>query len=110
MAKSNTTTAKKAPSKSLVYREISERSGVARKDVRAVFDELCGMVSRNMKKNSAQQFTVPGLCKIVVRKKPATPAGQRPNPFRPGEMMEVKAKPARNVVKIRPLKGLKDMV
>jgi len=34
----------------------------------------------------------------------------RPNPFKPGEMMEVKAKPARNVVKAQPLKGLKDLV
>ncbi len=48
--------------------------------------------------------------KITVIKKPATKAGTRPNPFKPGEMMDVKAKPARNVVKVRPLKSLKEMV
>jgi hypothetical protein len=42
--------------------------------------------------------------------KPATKASTKPNPFKPGEMMDVKAKPARTVIKIRPLKGLKSMV
>ena len=41
--------------------------------------------------------------------KPATKGGMRPNPFKPGEMMEVKPKPARRVVKALPLKSLKDM-
>ena len=51
-----------------------------------------------------------GLCKIVVQNKPAQPAKFGvPNPFRPGETMDVAAKPARRVVKVRPLKGLKDM-
>jgi hypothetical protein len=45
-----------------------------------------------------------------VQDKPATEAATRPNPFKPGEMMDVKAKPARRVVKVRPLKNLKDMV
>ena len=54
-------------------------------------------------------FTVPGLCKIVVQHKPATKARKGTNPFT-GEETVFKAKPARNVVKIRPLKGLKDMV
>jgi hypothetical protein len=45
-----------------------------------------------------------------VQKKPAVKAHTRPDPFNPGQMMQVKAKPARKVVKVRPLKGLKDRV
>jgi nucleoid DNA-binding protein len=52
---------------------------------------------------------VPGLMKLVVQRKPATKARKGINPFT-GEETMFKAKPARNVVKIRPLKNLKDMV
>jgi hypothetical protein len=48
--------------------------------------------------------------KVTVIRKPATKARMAPNPFKPGEMMQVKAKPARNVVKVRALKGLKALV
>jgi nucleoid DNA-binding protein len=51
----------------------------------------------------------PGLMKIKVVKKPAVPARKGVNPFT-GEEMMFKAKPARNVVKVTPLKALKDMV
>jgi hypothetical protein len=61
-------------------------------------------------KKKITDFTIPGLAKVTVVRKPATKAGQRPNPFKPGEMMEVKAKPARNIIRVRPLKMLKDMV
>jgi nucleoid DNA-binding protein len=102
---------KKAPSKSEVFREISEKAELPRKQVRAVFDELNSLVAKNLKKNGPQQFTIPGLCKIVVKRIPAKPARTGvPNPFKPGELMDVPAKPARNVVKVRPLKALKQMV
>lgn len=113
MAKSNgaATATKKAPSKSEVFNEIAERTDLSRKQVKAVFDELNNVVAKSMKKNGPQQFTVPGLCKIIVRRIPAKPARNGvPNPFKPGELMNVPAKPARNVIKVRPLKGLKEMV
>jgi nucleoid DNA-binding protein len=47
--------------------------------------------------------------KIRLKKKPATKARKGINPFT-GEEMMFKAKPARNVVKVQALKGLKDMV
>ena len=53
--------------------------------------------------------TLPGLMKIEVKRKPATKARKGINPFTGQETM-FKAKPARNVVKIRPLKKVKDMV
>ncbi|MHC4995831.1 MAG: HU family DNA-binding protein, partial [Planctomycetota bacterium] len=64
---------------------------------------------KNLKKSGPQTFTIPGLAKIVVQRKPATRARKGINPFT-GEETVFKAKPARNVVKVRPLKGLKDMV
>jgi hypothetical protein len=49
--------------------------------------------------------------KVVKVSKPRRPAKKNvPNPFRPGELMDVAAKAASNVVKVRPLKALKDMV
>jgi hypothetical protein len=55
-------------------------------------------------------FAVPGMMKLKAVHKSAERATTRANPFKPGEMMTVKAKPARTVVKIRPLKSLKDAI
>jgi hypothetical protein len=55
-------------------------------------------------------FVVPGLMKLTATFKPASKATTKPNPFKPGEMMEVKAKPAKTVLKIRALKNLKSAV
>lgn len=102
---------KKALNKSEIYREVAESTGVARKDVAAVFDALTGIVERHIKKGAVGEFTLPGLLKVRTLKKPARKAQKGvPNPFRPGELMDVAAKPATTVVKIRPLKKLKAMV
>ena len=62
----------------------------------------------HLKKRGAGQFTLPGLLKIVTQKKPATKARKGINPFT-GEATTFAAKPARTMVKVRPLKKLKDM-
>ena len=67
------------------------------------------LIERHVKKRAPGQFTLPGLMKIEVKRKPATKARKGINPFT-GEPTIFKAKPARNVVKVRPLKKLKDMV
>ncbi len=83
---------------------------MARKDVGKVFDSLGDVIAGHVKARGAGEFKVPGLLKIKVNKKPATKARKNvPNPFRPGEFMDVSAKPARKVVKVLPLKALKDM-
>jgi nucleoid DNA-binding protein len=103
--------AKKPPTKTEVFASISEATGVAKKDVAAVFDSLVDEIGKALSKKGSQAFTIPGLCKIVVQHKPAQPAKKNvPNPFKPGEFMDVAAKPAKNVVKVRALKKLKDMV
>ena len=102
---------KTPPTKTEIYRHISDKTGLTRKDVGAVFDELTNLAAKNLKRSGPGEFTVPGLCKVVVKKKPATKARKGvPNPFRPGETMDIAAKPARKTVKVRPLKKLKDMV
>ena len=61
---------------------------------------------RQLQDGAAGSFTIPDVCKITVQRKPATPAKTMANPFKPGEMMDVAAKPARNVVKVKPVKAL----
>jgi nucleoid DNA-binding protein len=67
------------------------------------------MIATNVGKRGSGVFSVPGLMKISVQKKPAVKSRKGINPFT-GEETMFKAKPARNVVKVRPLKALKDMV
>ncbi|NIL93829.1 MAG: DNA-binding protein [Woeseiaceae bacterium] len=104
------TNTKKPPTKSEIYGKIAEDTGLTRKDVAAVFDSLNGQIKKNLSGHGAAgTFTVPGLLKMRVVKKPAREARKGVNPFT-GEEMMFKAKPASKVVKISPLKGLKDMV
>ena len=99
----------KPPTKTEIFNNISEATGVSKKDVAAVFDALSDEIAKALGKKGPESFTLPGLCKIVVQKKPAVPEREGINPFTK-EKTIFKAKPARNVIKIRPLKKLKDMV
>jgi nucleoid DNA-binding protein len=99
----------KVRSKGDVYGTIAAHTGLARKQVAGVFDTMGEIIKADLAKGCGM-FAVPGMMKITVIKKPATKGGMRPNPFKPGEMMEVKPKPARKVVKVRALRALKAMV
>ena len=103
------TAAKTPMTKSVIMDEIAGNTGLTKKEVSSVFDELSILIERHIKKGAAGQFALPGLMKIEVKRKPATKARKGINPFT-GEETIFKAKPARNVVKIRPLKRMKDMV
>ena len=99
----------KAPTKSEIYAQIVADTGLTRKDVAAVFESLNGQIKKNLGgRNAPGVFTVPGLLKMRVVKKPATKARKGINPFT-GEEMMFKAKPASRVVKVSALKALKDM-
>lgn len=100
--------AKKPMSKSDVFGAVAEKTGLSKKDVSKVFESLSELIADNIGKKGPKVFTVPGLMKITVVHKPATKAREGKNPFT-GEMQMFKAKPAKNVVKVRPLKALKDM-
>jgi len=110
MAKKKITAIKQPMTKTAVLSEISEHTGLTKKEVNMVFDELGVVIERHVKRNSCGQFTLPGLLKIKTVKKPARKAQKNvPNPFKPGEMMDIAAKPATTKVKVLPLKKLKDM-
>lgn len=103
-------TAIKEPySKTQILNELAEKTGLSRKEVSSVMDELSNLVNRHVKKRAAGSFVLPGLLKIVTVKKPATKSRKMISPFT-GEEITVKAKPASIAVKVRPLKRLKDMV
>jgi hypothetical protein len=102
--------AHKPRSRSEVYGTIANHVGISKRDVAAVFDTMGQMIGADLSRSGPGQFSVPGMMRVLVQRKPATKASVRPNPFKPGEMMTVKAKPARNVVKVRALKGLKTLV
>ena len=87
---------------------ISEDTGLTRKEVASVFDSLSDYMLRHLKKRSAGVFTLPGLAKFSVSVKKATKARKGINPFT-GEETTFAAKPARRVIKIRALKGVKEM-
>jgi nucleoid DNA-binding protein len=99
----------KPMSKSEVLNTLAETTELSRKEVAKVLDGLSELISKNVGKKGPGVFAVPGLMKITVQHKPATKPRKGVNPFTGQEMM-FKAKPARNVVRIRPLKSLKDMV
>ena len=105
MAKAST----KPPSKTEIFTSIAETTGLSKRDVSAVFDALNDQIKKSLSRGGSKTFAMPGLCKIVVQHKPATKERKGINPFTKEETV-FKAKPARNVVKIRPLKKLKDMV
>ena len=92
--------------RSATLSHIAESTGITKKDVSTVVDALKGVVEAHVK--AGKIFTLPGLFKVKVTRKPATKARKGVNPFTGQEMM-FKAKPARNVVKIQALKSLKDM-
>ena len=100
----------KPPTKSEIMNNLAEETGLTKKEVAAVLEALTTEIEKNIaKRGSAGMFTIPGLCKIVVKDKPALPKRQVRNPGT-GEMVWAKPRPASKQVKIRPLKGLKDMV
>ncbi len=104
---------KKAPvkpmTKSDIVSGIAESTGLTKKDVNSVFEAMTAQIKKSLGKKGSGAYTVPGLMKLIVVRKPATKARPGINPFTKEETI-FKAKPARNVVKIRPLKNLKDMV
>ena len=109
MARTATKSKKKARTKSEVFGELADKNDLTRKQVGKVFDDLAGLIKKDLGRSGPGYFTVPGLMKIKVVRKPATKARKGINPFT-GEEMMFKAKPARNVVKVQALRGLKQMV
>ena len=94
-------------SKSELIQKLTDRSSgtMSRKDVKAVLEALAEVGYKELKRTGA--FLVPGFAKFVVIKKPATKARKGINPFTK-EPTIFKAKPARKLIKARPVKAAKD--
>ena len=106
---SNGGTSTKPRTKSDIFKTVAEKTGLSRKQVASVFDNVGNLIKKDLSGKGPGVFTLPGLVKIKVVKKPATKARKGINPFTGQEMM-FKAKPARKVVKTQPVKALKSMV
>ena len=95
--------------KTAILNEISANTDLTKKQDSEVLDELSIIMERHLKKRAVGEFTLPGLLKIKSVTRPARPARKNvPNPFKPGEFMDIPKKPATTRVKILPLKKLKE--
>ena len=95
--------------KTEILNEIAQNTDLSKKQVAAVLDELGVVIERHIRKRSVGEFTLPGLLKIKSVVRPARPARKGvPNPFKPGELMDIPRKPASTRVKVLPLKKLKE--
>jgi nucleoid DNA-binding protein len=101
--------ASKPRTKGEFYTTISGATGVPRKQIATIFETLGKVISADLSKSGPGVLNLGGMMKVTVVRKPATKARKGINPFTKEEVM-FKAKPARNVIKIRPLKALKSMV
>ena len=98
----------KAFSKTEIAQSIAEMVGIAKKQATETIEALTHIINTHISKKGPGVFVFPGLAKFIVARKPATKARKGTNPFT-GQPMTFAAKPARNVVKIRALKKLKDI-
>jgi|TARA_B100001059_G_scaffold19903_1_gene16179 nucleoid DNA-binding protein len=95
--------------KTEILNEIATNTDLSKKEVSSVLDELSVVIERHIKKRAVGEFTLPGLLKIKSVVRPARPARKGvPNPFKPGELMDIPRKPATTRVKVLPLKKLKE--
>ena len=99
----------KPMNKTEIMTALVEATGLTKQQVAGLFDELAVLIKKNLAGEGPGEFSIPSLMKIKVVRKPATEERTGINPFTKEETV-FKAKPAKSVAKIVPLKGLKDMV
>lgn len=99
----------KAATKTEMFATLSEKTGLTKKEVGTVVDELSTYLKHQVGKKGPGVFVLPGLLKVKRHLKPKQAARQGRNP-KTGEPMMIAAKPARTVVKVLALKSLKETV
>lgn len=98
------------PTKTETYALIAKRTGLTRKQVSSVFDSLYDLAKEHLDPDDGMGvFAIPGLAKIRVVEKSATRPRRGVNPFT-GEPITIPGKPSRPVIKLQPLKPLRDIV
>jgi nucleoid DNA-binding protein len=101
--------AKKPMNKTEILNALAEATGLSKQQVAGVFEELAKLIKKNLADDGPGVLQIPDLMQVKVARKAAVPEHQGVNPFTK-EPMLVKAKPAKNVVKLVALKGLKSLV
>jgi nucleoid DNA-binding protein len=101
--------AKKPMNKTEIMTALAEATGLTKQQVAELFDAIAQLIGKNLGEEGPGVFTIPDLLQIKVVRKPATEEHKGINPFTKEEMV-IKAKPAKNAVKLVALKGLKAMV
>jgi nucleoid DNA-binding protein len=99
----------KPATKTEIFGSLADKTGLSKKQVSSVFEALHELLGKELGKKGPGLFTIPGLFKVKVVHKPATKARPGFNPATKQPIM-IKAKPARKVVKVLPLKALKDLI
>ncbi len=99
----------KRMNKSQFVSALAEKSGLDKKQAASALDTINAMVAQQLGKQGPGEVLIPGLLKLSIVDKPATPKHEGINPFTK-EPMTYKAKPARKVIRVRPLKALKDAI
>ena len=87
---------------------LAESTGLTKTQIVSLFDELATLIKKELGEEEAGTINISNLLKIKVVRKPATPEHKGINPFTKEETI-FKAKPAKNVVKLVPLRGLKEL-
>merc|ERR1712072_175275 len=95
----------KALSKGAIADALGTACEIKKSEATKVLDALTVLVTKEIK--STGKFTLPGVCMVKTRHKPAQKAGKR---MAFGKEVKVKAKPARTIVKAFAVKALKDSV
>merc|ERR1712216_183726 len=96
---------KKAMSKGAMTKVLATEHGLKQKACSEGINSIVAIATQEVKKNGI--FTVPGLCRLKTRTKPATKAGVR---IMFGKETKVKAKPAKTIVKAYPVAALKKQI
>jgi nucleoid DNA-binding protein len=96
--------------KTEIIADIAEQTQLSKKDIVAVLDAVGEVIKKSLGSKGPGSFVLPGFIKIEKKRVEKAPARKGvKNPFT-GEVRDVPAKPAHNKVKVRALKGLKELV
>ena len=100
----------KRMTKSQFVAAVAQKAGLDKKQAAAALTALNAVVAHELVKKGSEGVIIPGLLKLNVAVKKATEEHTGPSPFDSTKIVTFKAKPARKVVKARPVKALKDAV
>ena len=98
----------KKMTKSAFIAHLADKSEHTKADVTKLYDLIVDTVADQLKKHD--EFTLPGLAKLKIKKVKADPGGVEKTMPATGQKYVTKPKPASKKVKAFPVKSLKDAV